>query len=36
MLFIPKTPKGEEVFYDKGVIDFDDFKDIFYIDPEVL
>jgi hypothetical protein len=36
MLFAPKTLEGEEAFYDKGVIDFDDFKEIYYTDPKAL
>jgi hypothetical protein len=36
MPFAPKTPEGEEAFHDKGVIDYDDFKDMFNTDPKAL
>lgn len=36
MLFALKTPEGEKAFYHKGVINYEDFKNIFSINPEVL
>jgi hypothetical protein len=36
MPFAPKTPEGEEAFYDKGVIDYDDFQEMYNTDPEAL
>jgi hypothetical protein len=36
MPFALKTPEGEEAFYDKGVIDYEDFIEIYRTDPKAL